>query len=156
MDSTYELQKKKNTYYNLIDGLSTITKNLDGSVDNLNDALNKFESAFNIDFLSADNNKISDNHKALVDRNNTIKNVIIPAIYQEIEKINAQMDALETVVEESTTSNVNTSTTSTTTISNTPKTTNTNKSGNQSTSNNVQSPPNKGKMNVISERLLYK
>ena len=77
MNSTYELQSKKNTYYNLIDGLSTITKQIDGSIDNLNDAINKFESSFNIDYLSADNKKISNNHKALIDRNNTIKNVIV-------------------------------------------------------------------------------
>lgn len=145
MNSTYELQSKKNQYYNLIDDLSSITKNLDGCIDNLQQVVNSFSDAFKIDSLSADENRIFNYHKELIERNNKIKNIIIPSIYEEIEKINAEVEQIESMAETEISNSVSYPNTSTT--SSTPKT-------NSGGSANTLPPLKKGMTNGVM-RTLY-
>jgi len=97
MNSAYELQGKKRKYYNLIDGLSMVIKKIDESIENLNLVLKNFNESFNIDSQSADQNKISEYQNELIRKRDTLKNTIIPSIYEEIQKINKQIQQAELI-----------------------------------------------------------
>lgn len=140
MYSKYELEKNRKLYYSLIDNLSSIIKYIDDCIENLNQSLIKFCEAFNIDGMSADNNKLSNCNKTLIDRRNALKNVIIPAINEEINRINMQIAQLEAAYEENTASNNNNNNSSnnSSSSSNNSNSNGTTKNGNNSRSNNVR------------------
>lgn len=117
MYSEYELEKNKSLYYGLIDNLSSITKYVDECIDNLEHSFVLFYEALSIDGVSVGGEKIRICCGKLNDGNMTIKNTIIPAIKEEIERINKQLVELNTVNDTGTTTSYSSNTSNNTTSS---------------------------------------
>lgn len=92
MANVYELEKKKRYYNNLKDNLNILVKYLNNAIDSLKPASDLIGSAYNVDGMSADNNRLINERENLIFRRDSLVNTVIPNIDYAIRKIRRNIE----------------------------------------------------------------
>ena len=92
MATLYELQTRLRQFYNLKDNLDYVVKYLNNSIDDLQPSVKNFLTAYSVDESSKGYVVLKKDLSTLVERRDTIKNTVIPAINFEIRKIKKDIE----------------------------------------------------------------
>ena len=92
MATLYEMQNQLRRYYALKENLGFVVNYIDSSIDNLQQSINNCLTAYSVDETSKGRDLLSKNVNVLVDRRETIKNKVIPAINFEISKLKKEIE----------------------------------------------------------------
>lgn len=92
MATLYEFQTSLRYYNNLRDNLNQVVRYLNNCIDDLQPATKNFLTVYNVDEFSKGNNVLLKDLDSLVEKRNTIKNTVIPAVNFEISKLKKQIE----------------------------------------------------------------
>ena len=92
MTTLYEMQNKLRRYYNLKENLGYIVNYMNTSIDSLQQSINSFLTAYSVDETSKGHGLLSKDLDGLIERRQTIKDKIIPAINFEISKLKKDIE----------------------------------------------------------------
>ena len=84
MATLYEMQTRVKQFYNLRENLDQVIRYINNSIDCLEPSAKNFLTSYNVDGSSKGYSIVKKNISTLVERRDTIKNTIIPAINYEI------------------------------------------------------------------------
>lgn len=92
MTTLYEMENKLRIYYSLKENLGYVVNYINTSVESLQQATKNCLTAYSVDEVSKGYDLLSKNINTLVNRRETIKNQIIPAINFEISKLKKNIE----------------------------------------------------------------
>lgn len=95
METIYELRRKRSQYYNLKDNLYYAINNLNSAIDYITFVCDEYKKAYTIDSMSADNNRLENQKKKLLDKKTFITNVIIPRVNANIYSLDLKIQNMQ-------------------------------------------------------------
>ena len=90
-DNFEKLKNNKEKYVLLKEQVSTITKSISSTIENLEIPSDKIEESYNIDLTGIDNKKIYSIRQALINQKKYLEEQVIPEINRKIQEIGESM-----------------------------------------------------------------
>lgn len=95
MDELSVMLNDKRNYKNLKINIEYIIKNLNSCIENLEVPCSRTKSLYNINSISADNDKLNIVKQNLINRRNYLKNVILVEINKELNEISDSIESVD-------------------------------------------------------------